>query len=79
MILRFIIFTTKTALFLGMIGAAILMYIIYHYTKDLPDYSQLKKYYPPSITRMYSADGKLIEEFAREHRIFVPISSVPKR
>ena len=78
MILRFIIFTTKTALFLGMIGAAILMYIIYHYTKDLPDYSQLKKYYPPSITRMYSADGKLIEEFAREHRIFVPISSVPK-
>ena len=27
---------------------------------------------------MYSADGKLIEEFAREHRIFVPISSVPK-
>ena len=78
MILRFIIFTTKIALFLGMIGAAILMYIIYHYTKDLPDYSQLKKYYPPSITRMYSADGKLIEEFAREHRIFVPISSVPK-
>ncbi len=78
MILRFIIFTTKTALFLGMIGAAILMYIIYHYTKDLPDYSQLKKYYPPSITRMYSADGKLIEEFAREHRIFIPISSVPK-
>ncbi|MEA0970707.1 Penicillin-binding protein 1A [Candidatus Megaera venefica] len=78
MILRFIILTTKTALFLGMIGAAILMYIIYHYTKDLPDYSQLKKYYPPSITRMYSADGKLIEEFAREHRIFVPISSVPK-
>lgn len=78
MILRFIIFTTKIALFLGMLGAAILMYIIYHYTKDLPDYSQLRKYYPPSITRMYSADGKLIEEFAREHRIFVPISSVPK-
>jgi len=78
MILRFIIFTTKMVLFLGMIGAAILMYIIYHYTKDLPDYSQLRKYYPPSITRMYSSDGKLIEEFAREHRIFVPISSVPK-
>ena len=78
MILRFIILTSKVVLFLGMLGAAILMYIIYHYTKDLPDYSQLRKYYPPSITRMYSSDGKLIEEFAREHRIFVPISSVPK-
>ena len=78
MILRFIILTSKVALFLGMLGAAILMYIIYHYTKYLPDYSQLRKYYPSSITRIYSSDGKLIEEFAREHRIFVPISSVPK-
>lgn len=78
MILGFIIRLIKIGFLLGMIGAAVLMYIIYHYTNDLPDYSQLKKYYPPSITRMYSADGKLIEEFAREHRIFVPINSVPK-
>jgi penicillin-binding protein 1A len=27
---------------------------------------------------MYSADAKLIEEYAREHRIFVPISAVPR-
>ena len=65
-------------LFFGTIGIAIAAYIIYHYSKDLPDYSQLKRYYPPSITRMYSADAKLIEEYAREHRIFVPISAVPR-
>ncbi|MDP5082749.1 MAG: penicillin-binding protein 1A [Rickettsiaceae bacterium] len=65
-------------LFFGTIGIAIAAYVIYHYSKDLPDYSQLKRYYPPSITRMYSADAKLIEEYAREHRIFVSISAVPR-
>lgn len=66
------------ALFFGMIGFAVGAYIIYHYSRDLPDYTQLKQYHPPSITRMYSADGKLIEEYAKEHRIFVPISAIPK-
>ncbi len=66
------------ALFFGMIGVAVGAYIIYHYSRDLPDYTQLKQYHPPSITRMYSADGKLIEEYAKEHRIFVPISAIPK-
>ncbi len=65
-------------LFFGVIGVAVAAYIIYYYSRDLPDYSQLRQYYPPSITRMYSADGKLIEEYAREHRIFVPISAVPE-
>jgi len=66
------------ALFFGSIGFVIGAYVIYHYSRDLPDYSQLKQYYPPSITRMYSADGKLIEEYAKEHRIFVPITAIPK-
>ncbi|RTK93333.1 MAG: penicillin-binding protein 1A [Rickettsiales bacterium] len=75
---KFIINSIKLILILGLIGGSGLAYIIHKYSSDLPDYSQLKKYYPPSITRMYSADGKLIEEFAKEKRIFVPISSIPK-
>ena len=65
-------------LFFSVIGVVVTGYIIYYYSRDLPDYSQLKQYYPPSITRVYSADGKLMEEYARERRIFVPISAVPK-
>jgi len=78
MLLRLIIFCTKIALFFAAIGLFVAAYLIYYYGKDLPDYSQLKQYYPPSITRMYSSDGKLIEEYAREHRIFVPLDSIPK-
>jgi penicillin-binding protein 1A len=66
------------ALLFGVIGFAVGGYIIYHYSRDLPDYTQLKQYHPPSITRMYSSDGKLIEEYAKEHRIFVPISAIPR-
>jgi penicillin-binding protein 1A len=76
--LRFLIICLKLLAFLGVIGIVVLAYIIYHYSRDLPDYSQLKEYHPPCVTRIYSADGKLIEEYAKEHRIFVPIGSVPK-
>lgn len=67
----------KFGILLGLLSVAIAAYLIYHYSKSLPDYSQLTNYHPPSVTRIYSADGKLIEEYAYEHRVFVPISSVP--
>ena len=52
--------------------------LFYHYSKDLPDFSSLKHYHPPAVTRIYSSDGKLVEEYAKEHRVFVPISTIPK-
>ena len=76
--LRFFIFSFKLFLFCLIIGLFVVIYVINHYAKDLPDYSQLKEYYPPSVTRVYSADGKLIEEYAKEHRVFVPITAIPK-
>lgn len=57
---------------------ALSLYLVYHYSRELPDYTQLENYYPPATTRIYSSDGKLMEEFALEHRIFVPIKSIPK-
>ncbi len=78
MLLRFTIFCAKIAFILFLIGLIIGTIVVWIFSRDLPDHSELDQYYPPSITRMYSADGKLIEEFAREHRIFVPIESVPK-
>lgn len=51
--------------------------LIYYYIQDLPQYSELGKYNPPAVTRIYSADGKLIEEYAKEYRVFVPIANIP--
>jgi penicillin-binding protein 1A len=70
-------FCLKIFAVLILVGCGITAYIIYHYSRDLPDYSQFARYYPPSVTRIYSHDGKLMEEYAFERRVFVPINSVP--
>lgn len=70
------IFKNFLKLFFGSIF--VIFCVFFYYSKDLPSYDQLEQYYPPSITRIYSADGKLIEEYAKEKRVFVPINSIPK-
>ncbi len=64
---------TLAALMGGVIGTA----LVYYYAQDLPESSSLSNYHPPAVTRIYSSDGKLIEEYAKEHRVFVPISTIP--
>lgn len=53
-------------------------YLFYINSKDLPSYEQLEVYQPPIVTRFYAADGKLLEEYAKEHRLFLPIDAMPK-
>lgn len=62
---------------IGAVGAAAL--VISHYSKDLPDHSQLTEYEPSIITRIYAGDGRLLAEYAQEKRVFVPIESIPDR
>ncbi len=47
-------------------------------TKDLPSVKTLSEYKPPIMTRVHAGDGKLIAEYAEQHRVFVPIESIPK-
>jgi penicillin-binding protein 1A len=76
--LKFLYYCLKLFMLCIILAFSIAVYLIYHYSRDLPDYSQLRNYHPPSVTRIYSSDGKLIEEYALEHRIFVPINSIPR-
>ena len=68
-------------LFLGVLGvlaaAAAGLYGLWYYGRDLPDYQQLANYQPPVTTRLHAGDGRLIAEFARERRLFVPIDAMP--
>jgi penicillin-binding protein 1A len=61
------------------LGAAGLVALFYHYGRDLPDYHQLAIYEPPTVTRVHAGDGRLVAEYATEHRVFVPIEVIPKR
>ena len=51
--------------------------IFWIYSRDLPSHEQLAQYAPKTISRIYSGEGKLIDEFAEERRIFVPIEDIP--
>lgn len=75
--LRALVWGGIAALVLGL--AAIIAAAIYvvRVTEDLPDYQQLAEYEPPITSRVHAGDGRLIAEYARERRIFVPIETIP--
>ena len=52
--------------------------MVWHFSKDLPDYSQLQDYEPKVMTRVHASDGALLAEYARERRLYLPIQAVPK-
>ncbi len=60
-------------------GAAGVFFLFIHYGSDLPDYKKLAEYNPPTTTRLYAADGRLLDEYAIEKRLYVPISAIPNR
>ena len=73
--------------FFGAIYTAITMSIIafaltvgavfWIYGRDLPSHDSLAQYQPPTISRIYSNEGKIIDEFARERRLFSPSEEIP--
>lgn len=58
-------------------GLALVIFGLNYYSKDLPDYSQLQNYEPAMVTRIYAGDGRLMAEFSKEKRVFVPIENIP--
>jgi len=70
------VFAGGTILFLvGVTGAAA---VLWHFSKELPDYSQLQDYEPAVMTRVHASDGSLLAEYAKERRLYLPIQAVPK-
>lgn len=66
------------ALVSTLLASAIGFVFFKKYSNNLPDYEQLKSYTPLITTRLYAADGSLINEFSKEKRVFVPIANIPK-
>lgn len=64
--------------FLGAIAGTLLVVAVIHkYSADLPDFSQLQDYRPAVVTRVHAGDGRFLAEFAKEKRIFMPITEIP--
>src|SRR5436190_11479564 len=70
------LFAAGTVVFL--VGIAAAAGLFWHFSKDLPDYSQLQDYEPPVMTRIHASDGALLAEYARERRLYLPIQAIPR-
>jgi penicillin-binding protein 1A len=79
LLLRFFGFLFAAGTILFVVGVAAVAGLLWHFSKDLPDYSQLQDYEPPVMTRVHAADGSLVAEYARERRLYIPIQAVPRR
>jgi penicillin-binding protein 1A len=67
-----------TALTLGVLFAALSVgAVFWMYGRDLPSHESLAQYTPPTISRVYSGEGRIIDEFADERRLFTPIEDIP--
>lgn len=79
---RWLVGAFKISVGLGVVGAcaavAAAVVLVRGYGADLPDHAGLAEYSPPITTRVHAGDGRVLAEFSREHRLFVPIAEIPK-
>ena len=78
LLIRFLGFLFAAGAIVFIVGAVAATTLIWHYSKDLPEYSQLQDYEPPVMTRVHASDGSLVAEYAKERRLYIPIQAVPK-
>ncbi|MGP1356356.1 transglycosylase domain-containing protein, partial [Roseicyclus sp.] len=63
---------------LGIVAAALgIGGLLFLYSHDLPDHETLSNYAPPTISRIYSREGVVVDEFATERRLFVGAEEIP--
>ena len=66
--------------FLALITISVgIIAIFWKYSASIPNYSILKDYDPPVTSRVFSSDGKLLDEFSIEERLFTPIDQIPSK
>lgn len=58
-------------------GMVVIFVYIFYLAQDLPSLDQLENYDPDLVTRIYSADGKILDELYLEKRIFISIDQIP--
>ena len=58
-------------------GVVIVLLFVGFLSRDLPSLEQLENYDPDLVTRIYSADGKVLSELFVQKRVFVELYNIP--
>ena len=72
----------RQATIIGLFAAAAVLGVIsgvlFAYSPDLPEISDLDDYAPSTITRVYARGGEVIGEFATERRVIIGYDDIPE-
>ena len=60
---------------LGMFGV---LFLILFLSRNLPSLEQLENYDPDLVTRIYSSDGKVLNELFVQKRVFIELDKIPE-
>jgi penicillin-binding protein 1A len=78
LIFRFFAWSFALVTFVGLLAAGGMAYVIWKYSRDLPEHAQLQNYEPPVTTRVHAGDGALLAEHFKERRLYLPIQAMPR-
>ena len=73
--IRKIIYRCLILIAVGMLGVLSIILIL---SRDLPSLEQLENYDPDLVTRIYSADGKVLNELFVQKRVFIELDKIPE-
>ncbi len=77
LIARFLGLIFATGAIVFVVGALAAAAVVWKYEQELPDYTQLKNYEPPVMTRVHAGDGTVLAEYSHERRLYLPSSAIP--
>ncbi len=69
----------KIVIIISIFISLLIFSAFWYFSSGLPDYKKLANYQPSVSSRVYSANGTLIAEYALEKRLFIPYGSIPKK
>ena len=75
MLKRILIISLHSSILLSLFLSSLIVYFFF----QLPNSEILENYKPEVMSRVHASDGKLIKEFSREYRIFIPIEDIPDK
>ncbi len=59
-------------------GAMLITVVLFYFSKQVPDFRTLADYKPSLVTKIFADDGTILAEYAKERRIYTPISEIPR-
>jgi penicillin-binding protein 1A len=64
---------------IGLFTTISIIGVLWAFSSNLPDYKFLKSYKPSVSSKVYSGEGRLVNDFSSEKRIFIPYKAIPNK